>query len=293
VPRAAVALVLAALATGCAVRAGGEAARVQDVTVGAARFRVHYFPEDAGAARQVVDALVEAAPRVERWGVLSAPVTVIVHPSHAALEAAVHRSGYDWLRAWARYAQIDLQSPRTWGILGASDREVRELVAHELTHCAMYQLAGDDLTWMYKEIPRWFSEGLASVSAGQGYRRGGLVDLSRYYEDAIPGPGSGDGVPGARARVARGPAVAVGDPLLDPDSLYQEQSEIVYGAAHHAVVFLLSRYGEERVHRIVRLMGQGRRFPAAFREAIGIGDAEFASDFRRYVGWQGWRRDAR
>lgn len=285
------ALVLAALATGCAVRSGGDGARVEDVTIGAARFRVHFFPEDAGAARQVIDALQEAAPHVARWGVLSSPVDVVVHPTHAALEAAVHRSGYEWLRAWARFGQIDLQSPRTWGLLGASDREVRELLAHELTHCAMYQLAGDELTWMYKDIPRWFSEGLASVAAEQGYRRGGLQDLCRYYEEALPG--SGDGVAGARARVARGPAVAIGDPLLDPDPLYQEQSEVVYGAAHHAVVFLLARYGEERVHRIVELMGQGRRFPSAFREAIGIGDAEFASDFRRYVVWQGWRRDAR
>jgi hypothetical protein len=289
VPRVA-ALVLVALA-GCAARGGGDGARVEDVTIGAARFRVHSFPEDAGAARQVIDALREAAPRVARWGVLSSPVDVVVHPTHAALEAAVHRSGYDWLRAWARFGQIDLQSPRTWGLLGASDREVRELLAHELTHCAMYQLAGDELTWMYKDIPRWFSEGLASVAAEQGYRRGGLQELCRYYEDALPG--SGDGVAGARARVARGPAFAVGDPLLDPDPLYQEQSEVVYGAAHHAVVFLLARYGEERVHRIVKLMGQGRRFPSAFREAIGIGDAEFASDFRRYVVWQGWRRDAR
>jgi hypothetical protein len=289
VPRAAV-LLFAALATGCAVR-GGDGERVEDLTVGAARFRVHYFPEDALAARQVIAALEDAAPRVARWGVLGAPVNVVVHPTHAALEAAVHRNGYEWLRAWARYGQIDLQSPRTWGFLGASDREVRELVTHELTHCAMYQLAGDELSWMYKEIPRWFSEGLASVSAGQGHRRGDLRDLQRYYEDALPG--SGDGVPGARARVARGPSMAIGDPLLDPEPLYQDQSDVVYGAAHHAVVFLLARYGEERVHRIVKLMGQGQRFPAAFREAIGIGEPEFASDFRRYVVWQGWRRDAR
>jgi hypothetical protein len=289
VPRIAL-LVVAALAIGCAVR-GGDGVKVEDVAIGTARFRVQYGPEDAAAARQVIAAVQDAAPRVARWGTLDAPVTIVLHPSHAALEAAVHRSGYDWLRAWARYSQIDLQSPRTWGLLGASDREIRELVTHELTHCAMYQLAGDELTWMYKDIPRWFSEGLASVSAGQGYRRGELLELSRYYDSALPG--SGDGVPGARARVARGPAAAVGDPLLDPDPLYQDQSEVVYGAAHHAMAFLLSRYGEERVHGVVKLMGQGRRFPAAFREAIGIGDAEFASDFRRYVIWQGWRRDAR
>ena len=44
---------------------------------------------------------------------------------------------------------------------------------------------------------------------------------------------------------------------------------------------------------ILDRMSRGERFPPAFRAAIGIGDAEFASDFRRYVIWQGWRRDAR
>jgi hypothetical protein len=281
---AAVVLVLAA---GCVPRAFGEGEpRVEDVVAQGARFRIEYWPEDVGAARQVKDAIEAAAPRTARWGVLVAPVTVRIHPTHAALEVAVRRPGYPWLRAWARYQTIDLQSPSSWGLFGASDRDVLELVTHELTHCAMYQLAGDDQDWMYKEIPRWFSEGLASVSARQGYRRGNLHDLWRFYEDALPG--SGDGVASPRSR---SPDSSAADPLVDPDPLYQEQSEVVYGAAHHATEFLLARYGEERVHRVVALMGQGLRFPAAFKEAIGITDAEFASDFRRFVVWQGWRRD--
>jgi hypothetical protein len=82
-----------------------------------------------------------------------------------------------------------------------------------------------------------------------------------------------------------------GDPIVDPDPLYQGRSHVVYAAAHHATEFLIRRYGEERVGRILELMGKkGTRFSAAFREAIGIGEAEFASDFRRYVVWEGWRR---
>jgi hypothetical protein len=280
--------VLLALGAGCAHAPSGAEPRVDDVVVEGLRFRVQYWPEDAQAARQVEAALAAAAPVVSRWGALDAPVTITIHPSHAELEAAVRRDGYGWLRAWARYQTIDLQSPRTWRLLGASDRDVRELVTHELTHCAMYQLAGDDQTWMFKEIPRWFSEGLASVAAGQGHRRGSLSELWRFYDDAVPG--SGDGGPGASARAARARTISGGDPLVDPEPLYQDRSEVVYGAAHHAVEFLLRRYGEERVRRIVKLMGDGRRFPAAFREAVGISDAEFASDFRRYVVWQGWRR---
>jgi len=230
-----------------------------------------------------------AAARSASFGALAEPVLIVLHPSHQALEAAVHREGYAWLRAWARYRRIDLQSPRTWpaapsGALGPPGRELRELLVHELTHCAMYQLAADERTWMAREIPRWFSEGLASVTAEQGYRYGGLEALFAFYEEQLPG--SGDGVP-ARARP---PAAAQpGDPLADPDAMYQHQADVVYGAAHHAARFLVARYGEARVLDVIRRMGTGLRFPAAFRQAIGITDAEFAADFRHYVVWQGWR----
>lgn len=278
---AALALVAAAA---CAHRPAEGGPRAVEFTTGTARFRIVHLPEDAGAVAQVRRALERAAPRLDRWGGLRHPVTVTLHPSHAALEAAVHRPGYAWLRAWARFDTVDLQSPRTWGLLGASDRKLEELVTHELTHCAMYQRAGDELSWMHKDIPRWFSEGLASVTADQGYRYGGLEALFAFYEEQLPG--SGDGVP-ARARA---PAAAQpGDPLADPDAIYQHQADVVYGAAHHAARFLVARYGEARVLDVIRRMGAGLRFPAAFRQAIGITVAEFAADFRRYVVWQGWR----
>jgi hypothetical protein len=285
--RAALALSLA-LAAGCAHRPPGTAeVRTQDVVVGEVRFRVRWTAEDDRAAPQVLRALAAAAPRVQRWGTLGQPVTVTIHPSHAALEEAVQRPGYGWLRAWARYQTVDLQSPRTWGLLGVRDGKLEELLTHELTHCAIYQLAGNDLTWMFKEIPRWFSEGLATVTAGQGYRFPGVEQLWQFYDRTLPGSGFGEP---SRGRAARSPIAVYGDPIVDSDPIYQDQSDIVYGAAYHAADFLIARYGEERVHAVLDNMGQGMRFPAAFREAIGISDAEFAADFRRYVVWQGWRR---
>jgi hypothetical protein len=282
--RATAALLACALLAGCAPRfPGPEEPRSQDLTVGAARFRIVYWREDAAAAREVRHALVKAAPKVARWGGLRHPVTLTIHPSHEALEAAVHRPGYGWLRAWARFQTVDIQSPRTWSFFGASERKLEELVTHELTHCAMYQLAGDELSWMYKEIPRWFSEGIASVTAGQGYRHGGVEELWEFYQHARAG--SGDGETGGAGAV-KGPP---GDPIDDPDPLYQDRSHVVYGAAHHAVEFLIARYGEARVLRVLRLMGKGHRFRTAFKEVIGLTDAEFAADFRRYVVWQGWR----
>jgi hypothetical protein len=282
-------LLALALLAGCAHRqAGAEDVRTRDVVVDAVRFRLRWTPVDDAAAAQVQRILERAAPRVQRWGPLAEPVTLTIHPSHAALEDAVQRPGYDWLRAWARYQTIDLQSPRTWGLLGVSDRKLEELLTHELTHCAIYQLAGNDLTWMFKEIPRWFSEGLATFTAGQGYRFPGVEQLWRFYERTLPGSGFGE--PGGGGRGPRAPVAVYGDPIVDSDPIYQDQSDIVYGAAYHAAEFLIARYGEDRVNAVLANMGQGMRFPAAFRDAIGISDADFAADFRRYVVWQGWRK---
>ncbi|WP_242344518.1 hypothetical protein [Anaeromyxobacter terrae] len=283
-PRVALAAALALLAA-CAPRAPGDGVggpRSLDVAAGGARFRLVYGPEDEGEARSVAAALALAAPRAQRFGPLAVPVTITLHPSHAALEHAAARPGYPWLRAWARYATIELQSPRTWrdgGLLGrlvgARRGRVAELLAHELAHCAMWQRAGDAQTWLYRGIPRWFTEGLASVAAGQEERHGDLAALARFYDGAAASPAAGAG--GA-------------DPLSESEALYLGQAELVYGAAHHAFAFLASRYGDARVRAVLDGMGAGLSFPSAFRAAIGIEPAAFEAEFRRYVAWRGFER---
>jgi hypothetical protein len=270
--RAAVALALAA-ASGCAHVPSGPL-REEELSLTGARFRLEYVADDAAAAREVAHALELAIPRVARWGGLATEVTVRIHPSHAELERAIGRDGYPWLRAWARFRSIDLQSPTSWGLLDGGRARLAELIAHELAHCAMYQRAGDEVNWAYQGIPRWFTEGLASVTAGQEWRHGDIGRLYRDYERH-----------GGRAALD----AAEGDPLDASEVLYQERSEEVYRAAHHAFAFLLARYGEARVRGVLARMSRGDRFPSAFRGAIGIGEPEFAAEFRRYVVWQGWR----
>jgi hypothetical protein len=291
-PPLALALVLAAAAAGCAPRLAGGGGdgrpRVERFTAGGAAFRLVYLDEDSAVAEQLKQVLAEVAPAAQRWGALQAPVTITVHPSHEALEAAVQREGFEWLRAWARYASIDLQSPRSWSFLGPSREQIAELVLHELTHCAMYQNAGSEWSWPYKGIPLWFREGLASVNAGQGHRRPGPDRIARFYQGALPAaPGSGGGGGGNGA--PRGRARADGDPLTDPEPLYQDDSELVYGTAHLAFEFLVRRYGEERVRAVLDHMGRGEFFGPAFRRAIGLAPEEFEREFRRYLIWEGWR----
>jgi hypothetical protein len=289
-------LVLALAACTPRVVAGDrDAVRTEAVEAGGAIVRVRYAASDAEAARQVAIAAERAIPRAQRWGALRAPVVITVHPDHAALEQAVHREGYDWLRAWARYATIDLQSPRTWSgrawsLFGPDQREVDELVLHELTHCVMYQVAGSEGSWPFKEIPLWFREGMASFTARQAYRWRGVEDVSRFYEAALPGSGAGLGE--ARPRPASGGSAGRGgDPLTDPEPLYRSESHVVYGTAHLAFQFLVERYGAAAVQRILALMGEGHLFRTAFGRAVGIPAGDFEGEFRRYVVWGGWRAE--
>ena len=286
----AVAIVIA-LSAGCALRAEvarqGEDDRLDTVEIDGQVVRIHYWRQDQQAAAQVARSLARAVPRATRWAKIGREVTITLHSTHAALEEAVRLDGYEWLRAWARYQTIDLQSPRTWGWFGAEDAEVEELLTHELTHCVMYQAAASEWTWPHKGIPLWFREGMASVTAEQGYRRTTHEELWRYYSRSLPG--AGDGFPSPVARAARGFVSQDGDPVTDPEPLYQERSDVVYGAAHRTFEFLLDRYGEERVRTALGRMREGRTFEQAFQEAFGIPESAFAAEFRRYILWKGWR----
>jgi hypothetical protein len=229
-------------------------------------FALEYAGVDAGALEAVRRAMDAAAPGLARWGGLAEPVTVRVYPSHDALERAVGREGYGWLKAWARYDEVFLQSPRTWSLLGVRQRDLEELLLHELTHCVMYQRAAERGDWSRRRIPAWFREGMASETARQGYRWPSLEDLARFYE-AQPGQ----------------------DPLGAPAALYQGDSDIVYAAAHHAFGFLVRRYGEEGVRSLLAGMREGRTFPQAFERVLGLSQEAFERDFRRYVTLRGFR----
>jgi hypothetical protein len=264
------ALLLAASA--CAHTRGGQSLRTETIHAGEAVFRLQYWPEDTEAAEQVELALRQAVPAAERWGRLSAPVLVTIHPTHQALEAATQHQGYSWLRAWARYASIDLQSPRTWSLGRASDAGMAQLLTHELTHCVMYQSVASEGTWQKRNIPLWFREGMASVTAGQEHKRASREVISRFY----------------RTQAAADGARPAGDPFAEPELLYQSESDLVYATAHRAFDFLVDRYGEGSIRRLLASMGEGSGFGDAFQQAVGVPLQDFEREFRRSVVSRGW-----
>ncbi len=255
-------LVLAAMVGGCASPLASLKQRSETSTA-VGPFVFEFAERDQAAVDQVHRAVDRAGPVLARWGQIRDPIHVRVMPNHALLEAAVNRQGYDWLRAWAKYDEIFIQSPRTWGLFGGSQDQIDELVLHELTHSVMYQAAADGESWRRKQIPLWFREGMASYTARQGYRWPTLEDLARFYADH----------PGL-------------DPVGEPDELYRSKSDWVYGAAHHAFTWLVRCHGEDAVRAVLKKMREGAVFPDAFTAAIGIAPG----DLRRRV--QDLREDA-
>jgi hypothetical protein len=218
-------------------------------------FEVLYTGADAQEVPRIEQGLLIAGTRVARWGSFREGVFIHVLPDHAALEEAVDRHGYPWLRAWSFGDQVLLQSPRSWTCdAPPQDDDVTELLTHELTHALMYQLMqrGTDPSWAAEEPPLWFREGMASVTADQGKRRLAAEELAEWVADH----------PGAD--------------LLRPDSeLYRDEKEAVYGAAHRAFDLLVRVAGDEAIRELLQRVSAGASFADAFRSATGHALADF------------------
>ena len=204
---------------------------------------VRFADEEAAAADQVRRVLPQAVRAASQWGSLPASITVTIHATHEGLEAATGRTGNPWMRAWARIGAVDLQSPRTWSRGHASDDAMTQILAHELTHCALFQAVGRGERG--RDIPMWFQEGMASVAAGEHH------------------------------------TLARADAVSSPATLLRSNPTLVYGTADRAFRDLILLFGEPRVRLLLARLGEGHTFSAAFRDATGMTLAEFESDLSR------------
>ena len=238
--------------------------RFATVVAGTHVFHVEARPEDAESASLVAATLPRAAAAAARWGVFSSEVVITIHPTHQALASAVRRDDDAWFVAWARRASIDLQAPRSWN---ATEDEVRQLLAHELTHCIMYQSLASRRGARTRTIPVWFREGMASTTAGQEHKRVPNEAIWRYYRDRAAGPSM----------------PAASDPLRGAEVTVASDPDFVYATAHEAFRFLLERYGAVRVREVIAGVRDGRDFPDAFATTLGVAVEDFERDFRRFA----------
>ncbi len=200
---------------------------------------IRYQESDISTLPLIEESIKRALPRVTIWGPLVHPVTIIVCPDHDALERAVQRHGYRWLKAWTTEKTIYLQSPRSWLLF--SRKRFFELMTHELTHVVHYQTAGIAASRSTRNDPLWFREGLASWTARQGYRRYSRREVLQ--------------------KLRTHPAF---DPLSPAKKEIRKNQRLVYSAAHHLVTFLIEEYGEEKIRELFRRISEGNSFAKAF-----------------------------
>lgn len=164
---------------------------------------IAYVEGDAtGAIRR---SLAPALALLEARGLsLAQPPMIVVHQDSAAFLAATGQVDPS-LRAWTTWRTVNLMPLDSWS--KHDDVGVRQRIAHELCHVALYQSFGSEARAKAARIPRFFEEGVCSVVAQQQ-----RPDLATIAFVAPPMP------------------FEVGFFVADP--------EVAYAAAHHAVAFL-------------------------------------------------------
>lgn len=258
--------------TGCVTpRSDGPDALVTD----AGTIRLEFVEWNESTSELLKEAVPAAAKVLSRWGGLSEPVRITVVNSRWELDEAVGRT-IPGISAWARRNQVLLWDPRWWPMppgveqapaLAARVRrtQLTELLEHELTHCLMFQRSGGSPSDPRDRIPFWFREGMATVTAGEGAQWPPPESLSQW--------------------LAEHPGV---DLLRDTGKLVRTDRAVAYGAAHHGFDFLVRRYGDATVLRVLERMRALDGFPEAFRDVVGVSVESFGTDFRRYLGWRGF-----
>jgi hypothetical protein len=220
---------------------------------------VCYQSSDASVLPLIEESVSAALPRATLWGKLRLPVTIIVYPNHGALEQAVHKQGYRWLRAWTTEQTIHLQSPRSWLLLNR--KRFFELMTHEFTHVVHYQTARLKASRSGRNDPLWFREGLASFTARQGYRRYSRTQLLRELHTH--------------------PAF---DPLSPTADEIQGEQKLVYSAAHSLVSYLIQKYGEERIRKVLHAIADGNSFAKSFEMTYSMTMRQMQEDWERWLG---------
>ena len=120
---------------------------------------------------------------------------------------------------------------------GLAPAMVRQILFHEYTHALIHDLSSD-------RCPLWLNEGLAEYE-GRTQLRGSLARLKQAQE-------AGSLIPWSDLSTHFSP------------SLSGEEVALAYEQAYSLIAYLVSRYGFWRFKRLLKAMGEGQGWEAAF-----------------------------
>ncbi len=147
--------------------------------------------------------------------------------------------------------RIVIKSP----LIIPGDQSLGELLAHEYTHIYLARRVN------YKEIPRWFNEGMAMyLSAEWGWQNNLSMSWNSVFGNTIP--------------------------LKDIQNLNRFQTEkaaLAYAESYLALKYFIDTYGVSGLNLFLDYIRAGHSFDESFRAATGAGCKPFENEFGLFL----------
>jgi len=183
---------------------------------------------------------------------LKKPVNIYVYASTQDLLGALIFP-YEWTGAvtFSQYGSIAI------GISASNLNWGKRAIAHELTHMVTHQVTFNP----YSDLPRWLDEGLAVYDEG-------LLDVS--FSTALKRAVDSNSLMSVRT-------------LSSPFSANSDLASLSYAESYSFVSYLISTYGEDKMHGLLDIFSQGSTYDNALLKVYGFDSDGLNSRWLDYV----------
>lgn len=219
-------------------------------------FIVRYQPQDDNTAKMVLNVAEKSyKPVTDSFGFAPRSKTLIViYPTKESLSRSFGWTADESAMGVYWAGVIRILSPNAW--VGETDPaqftkvfENEGPVAHELTHLIVDYKTGGNYT-------RWLTEGIAQYEEAK---------VTGYHMDH--------------------------EKIVSPEELYPlskmdggfdnlEDQNLAYYESLQAVRYMVMRYGESSIDKVLTNLGRGRTMDQSFRDVLGVSTNQFEKDFK-------------
>lgn len=223
---------------------------------------LHYWPEQAALARQVLERLEQQPPlpALPDSVLDRGPVNIYLAPDAGRWDSLTGGAAPEWGAGIAN-PQTGLIVLPTFDWQRTPPHTIYRTLRHELAHVALQRHVGA------ARVPRWFSEGYAQWAAGE-WRWESAWQLRMAF-------------------------VRSDSPPLDSLTLHwpvaESEARLAYLLSASAIAYLVERSGERGLRIFMERWREQVDFDAAFRDVYGLTLGQFEEDWRAYVkqkfGW--------
>ncbi len=184
---------------------------------------------------------------------LGLPISIWVYAHASALTSAQQANSREAIAgvAFSEYSVINAAVPE------GNTTELGRVIPHEVSHLVLHQAANNP----YALPPLWLDEGLAVY-----YQSGGKENFHRAVKRSL----DANTLFSLEALGASFP-------------LNSEESYLAYAQSLSAVTFILQRFGDDGMARLLAAISEGNAIEAAMRTALLIDLADFDRDWKAWL----------